>query len=167
MAKFISDISKELGDGKWLFAKEPIIEKVMWKEAILLQQNAFTSYKMKPVPSHPNHLSYIVPSSNCSKPSIAYYKTLSNQNWDSFDQYIQHGFQQFYVVHVKPNESWKRESECTCTSFMKEYICKHIIAIALREKITECPEQHEPVLLSKNKRHPGRSKNAEPALVVG
>lgn len=166
MANLISDVSKELCNGSREFAGEPFIETGMWKEAILMQQNSFKSFKLKQVASYPDHLSFTVPSSTCSNPTVAYYKTLSNQKWKSFDEFIQHGFQQFYLVHVKPTNSWKRESICMCTSFLKQYICKHIIAIALREELTECPDEDEPMLLSRNKRNAGRSKNAEPALVV-
>lgn len=167
MAGLISELSKELEDGKRIFAKEPIIQTKMWEQAILMQQNSFKSYKLKPMSSHPDHHSFTVPSSKCSNPSVAYYKTLSKQKWKSFDEFIQHGFQQFYLVHVKPTDGWKRESQCMCTAFMKEYMCKHIIAISLKEQLTECPDEYEPVLLSRNKRKPGRSKNAEPAHVVG
>lgn len=49
---------------------------------------------------------------------------------------------------------------------MKQYICQHIIAIALREKLTEVPDEDEPILLSTNRRKPGRSKKASSALIV-
>lgn len=54
-----------------------------------------------------------------------------------------------------------------CISFMKENICKHIIAIALREELTEYADECEPILLSRNKRMAGRAKYAQPALVIG
>lgn len=117
--------------------------------------------------SHPTHLSFIVPSSKCENPTVLYYKALLNQNWKTFDEYIKHAFQQFYLVNLEPSDNWKNNSSCMCVSFMKEYICKHIIATALREEVTECPDEAEPVLLSTNKRKRGRAKNAEPALVIG
>lgn len=166
MANLNSELSEELGNGKRVFAEEPLIEKEMWTKAILMQQNSFISFKLKPTVSYPDHLSFTLPSSECSNPTVAYYKTLCNAKWKSFDEYIRHGFQQFYLVHVKPTGEWKRESVCMCTSFMKEYICKHIIAIALREKLTEYPDEYEPMLLSRNKRMAGRAKYAQPALVV-
>lgn len=166
MMSLIHDTSIELQNGSRTFAKEPTIDANMWAEAILMQQNSFKSFKLKRT-THPEHISFNVPSSKCSDPSITYFKTLSTQRWKSFDDYIRHGFQQFYIVHLKPSENWKCESICMCTSFMKQYICKHIIATALKENITECPDECEPMLLSRNKRSRGKAKNAESALIVG
>lgn len=167
MSMLISDMSKELCNGSRIFAIEPFIQKNMWREAIIMQQNSFSSFKIKPMALFLEHLSFIVPSSNCANPTIASYKTLLKQKWKTFDEYVQHGFQQFYLVNLKPSDSWKKESNCMCVSFMKEYICKHIIAVALREGITECPDEAEPILLSNKRRNQGRAKQAEPALVIG
>lgn len=167
MMKLISEYSAELGNETREYSKEPKIGTKMWGEGILLQQNSFKSFPIKASTSHPDHRSFIVPSSKCQNESIEYYKALGNKKWTSFDEYIQHGFQQFYKVKLKPSDSWKSESICTCTCFMKEYMCKHIIAVALKEEVTECPDDYDPMLLSNNKRRRGNSKKAEPALVVG
>lgn len=166
MVNLISDYSIELSNGSRVFAKEPAIDSKVWCGAILMQQNSFKSFKLKRTTSHPNHLSFAVPSSKCSNPCIAYYKTLTTRTWTSFDEFIRHGFQQFYLVRVDPTKDWNGESTCTCTWFMKQYSCKHIVATALKEGITECPDEQDPMLLSHNKRKQGRSKRAEPALVI-
>lgn len=166
MANLISDYSKELSNGTREFAKETTIHSSIWQKATLMQQNSFKAFKLKTTVSHPDQTSFSVPSSKCSNPSIAYYKTLANQKWKSFDEYVKHGFQQFYLVRTKPTDQWRTESTCTCTSFMKHYMCKHIVAVALKEEYTECLDQYDPTLLSLNKRKRGKAKNAGPALLI-
>lgn len=167
MTKLIREYSEELNNGTREFAKAPKIESSMWEDAILMVQNAFKLFKLKKVVAYPEHQSFTVPSSKCTNATVSYFKTLKNESWNSFDEFIKHGFQQFYLVHLKPTEDWMRESSCTCTCFMEQYICKHIIAIAVREKVTQCPDTHDPILLSTNKRKRGNCKKAEPALIVG
>lgn len=167
MMDLIEDNSKGLYGGLKEFSKEPDIDSKTWASAILMQQESFTSFKMKPLMSHSQHLSFAVPSSKCHDPTIPSYKNLSQRKWTSFDEYVEYGFQQFYLVHLYPSEAWNRESSCTCTSFMKQYVCKHVIALALREGHTECPDTEEPMLLSNYRRHRGKAKKAQPALVVG
>lgn len=50
---------------------------------------------------------------------------------------------------------------------MKHYMYKHVIALALKEELTEFPDEYDSTRLSTNKRKPGRSKNAQSALVIG
>lgn len=119
MANLISDYSKELSNGTREFAKEPTIDFKLWGEATLMQQNSFKSFKLKTTVSYPDHTSFSVPSSKCSKPSIAYFKTISNQKWKSFDEFVKHGFQQFYLVRTKPTDNWKTES--TGITFFLKY----------------------------------------------
>lgn len=166
MMKLISEYSEALSNEKTQFAEEPKISSQTWGEGILMQQNSFKSFPIKRMASHPDHRSFVVPSSKCQNETIEYYKTLANKKWASFDEYIQHGFQQFYTVKIKSSNCWKIESICTCTYFMKEYMCKHIVAVALKESITECPEDYDPMLLSSNKRKRGNYKKVGPALTV-
>lgn len=166
MAKLIGEYSVELDNGSREFSNKPSIASSMWEDGILMVQNAFNLFKLKTVAAYPDHQSFTVPSSKCSNPTVSYFKTLINASWKSFDEFIKHGFQQFYVVHLKPTDDWMCESTCTCTYFMKQYICKHIIAAALKQKVTDCPNIHDPILLSTNKRKRGNCKRAEPALIV-
>lgn len=61
-------------------------------------------------------------------------------------------------------KSWNTESKCTCVSFFKENICKHIIAVAMQEKIVKCPDSSNPTLLNKQKRKAGPTEKAKKAL---
>lgn len=58
---------------------------------------------------------------------------------------------------------WKVTSSCTCPCFFKQHMCKHIIALAVKEEKVEFPELANPVLLEKRKA--GRIPHATPALV--
>ena len=61
-------------------------------------------------------------------------------------------------VHLN-SENW-RKSTCICSKFQKLYNCKHIIGIALREKIITVPKHLIPTILQK-KRGPGAPKKAK------
>lgn len=95
MVKLISEYSTELSDGSREFAKESSVGLKLWADAILMYQNSFKSFKLKPIASHPNHISFTVPSSKCLDPSVAYYKTIAGQKWKSFDEYM-------YKTRVSP-----------------------------------------------------------------
>jgi hypothetical protein len=63
------------------------------------------------------------------------------------------------IKMVKFNaENWKF-STCTCYNYLKTFMCKHIIVIALSNKVTAIPEKYyDSVIGSKPK--PGKKKKA-------
>ena len=54
--------------------------------------------------------------------------------------------------------NWKH-SKCTCVDYFKTYICKHILVIALSQKLTVVPEKFYDSIIG-NKPKPGRKKKA-------
>ena len=68
-----------------------------------------------------------------------------------------------YVITLpRVNENGVREWRsgiCTCPAFLKDYICKHLVGLALRLKYERAPEAAKNVPLGK-KRAPGRPKKA-------
>ena len=62
-----------------------------------------------------------------------------------------------------PNDKkdW-RNGRCSCRNFMKEYICKHLVGLAIRLKLVNVPPEARDVAIgSKTKR--GRPKKATKA----
>lgn len=105
MMKLISEYSIELSNGSRTLAKEPTIPSKVWGEAILMRQNSFKSFKLKSNASYPDHCSHTIPSSNCSFPDVKFYKELNQKKWKTFDEYIKHGFQKFYLTRVKQSDA--------------------------------------------------------------
>lgn len=116
-------------------------------------------------PKNSNVAIFVVPSSECAEENAneSYYKTLTKKTWDTFDEFIVHGFQQFYVVQFS-NDSWKTESKCTCAAFFKENMCKHIIAIGVRLGSVVIPDTVNLVPLARMRRKAGRPKRTATAL---
>lgn len=112
-----------------------------------------------------NTITYIVPTSECPAESvnIKYYSTLVAKQWNSFDEFVNHGFQIFWIVMLS-SDSWDIKSTCTCPSFFKQNMCKHIVALALRENVLKYIDNLNPTLITAVRRRPGRSKNASNAL---
>lgn len=91
--------------------------------------------------------------------SIAAYRAFfSNFSWQSFDQYV---ISRNSMWVVKLTESNWESASCTCQIFLKEYICKHILGIAIRLKycdIAVVPAAAKSVPIGE-KRKKGRPKN--------
>ena len=93
-----------------------------------------------------------------------YRKLLLKSRWSSFQDYINWRYSA-WVVRINV-DNW-REATCTCPNFLKNYICKHSLGMAIRLKALNCVVP----AISKNipigqKRRRGRPKLARPALIV-
>lgn len=160
MTEMTEEISEQIYDEKRIIAEEPIISKETWSKAARMHINNFKSFKAK---GSDEKKLYVIPSSKC-EPNDAnekYYKSLVKREWESFDEFINFGFQILWVVSLSMT-IWNVMSSCTCPFFFKQHMCKHIIAIAVKEKLIEFPEIANPVKLTK-KRKPGRIPNAKKA----
>lgn len=163
MREMTSDASKQLQQGEHKVATEPNVTKKIYEEAALMCQQNFKAFKAKT--SNKDKAIYSIPSSECASENAteAYYKTLVKATWKSFDEFIVHGYQKFYIT-IFSFENWKIESQCTCAHFFKHYICKHVVAIGHRLNIIEFPAEANPVLLAPTRRKPGRPKTSTKAL---
>lgn len=63
----------------------------------------------------------------------------------------------FWLVQFSKHE-WKINSKCTCPVYFKERMCKHILAIAMRDQLMECPQNANLTKLA-------LAKNASAALM--
>jgi len=61
-------------------------------------------------------------------------------------------------------EEW-RKATCTCPSFLKNYICKHIIGMSIRLKYCKPPQEAKNVEIG-TKRKRGRPSKAKKALLT-
>lgn len=77
----------------------------------------------------------------------------------SYEEYLEDYHQSVYELNF--NENWMN-STCTCPHFMKNPVCKHILALALLKQIVRCPAEANPTILSQKPKR-GRKSNSKGA----
>lgn len=125
MEGMTKDVSIQLYNEQRSIAVEPSISNETWTNAAMLHVHGFKSFKVKN--NNNDKQTYVVPSSKC-EPQDAnekYYKCLVKRQWDSFDEFINFGFQQFWIINVSMTD-WKISSTCTCP-FFSSSICVSIL----------------------------------------
>lgn len=86
--------------------------------------------------------------------------------WTSFDNFRKFYFRKCIVSFATPlNKTNWEKGTCDCSEFFKEYICKHIVGIALRLKLVEAPIEAKSIPIGQ-KRKRGRPAHAKAALVL-
>jgi hypothetical protein len=125
------------------FILEPVLSTKIYTLAF---QWASSNYKMlafKPV----NNFQDYYFTNDKEKPITAQYVEIYNRkDWSEFDHYVEWlSFISF--IHFKKND-W-RSSSCSCVHFKKDYICSHLIGLAVRLKIIEVPLEATTVPLGK------------------
>lgn len=158
-----SEISGQFASEQRIIATEPNISRNLMMTSAGMHSNGFTVFKATTKGSRRQY--YVLPSAQCPKENatFSYYKSLTKQKWTSFDEYVTYAYQMFWLVSLDETE-WKTQSTCTCPVFLKQHICKHIVALALREEMVECPNNANPMLLAARNK-PGRKKNAYKSLM--
>lgn len=162
MKQLVNEISMQFNKKEREIATEPKVAKKMRTDAAMMCQSKFKSFKAKS--STEQKLVFLVPSTQCDETMAneKHYQSLVKQQWRSFDEYIEHAHHKFYIVQLCV-ASWNTQSTCTCVSFYKQNICKHIIAIGMKEKVNDNIDTANPTLLGKRKTK-GRAPLATPAL---
>ncbi len=94
--------------------------------------------------------------------ALAYIKARSERSWATFDEWAECYFS---VVETKLDKGNWRASTCSCPSFLRIYICCHIIGLASRYKLITIPDDAKAVPLGA-KRKRGRIAGMKRALVV-
>jgi len=67
-------------------------------------------------------------------------------------------------VYLTNNAGEWRSATCTCPSFLKNYICKHIIGMSVRLKYCKAPPEAKNVAIGA-KRKRGRPSKVKKALI--
>lgn len=163
MKSMAGNISKEFAVKNRVIATEPDITRKIIKAAAAMSNNGFKKFRAST--KKDKRPIYVLPSQKCTELNAneKYYKSLERKEWKTFDEYITYGFQMFWLVKLS-RENWNTNSSCTCPIFLKDYHCKHVTAIAIEEKLFECPIEANPDVLVR-KKGPGRTKNATRGLI--
>lgn len=162
MTTMTQDVSIQFDEEKRIIAEEPTITKETWMKVGTMQMQGFKSFKAKGKTD--STTIYVLPSSKCDPENAneIYFKHLIKCSWDSFDEFIKFGFQQFWKVNLAM-KGWNTESTCTCPIFFKHYMCKRVVIIALKNNLISLPEIANPVFLA-NRRKGGAPQKSRKAL---
>lgn len=146
--------SKRYSNNVKIFEKTVEISKSTWTNAYqFLQQKK--QIKMKEENGEtihivPNHEYILIPEI-----------IIAPDEWIIFEDFKEN-FSKIHEVQFK-EENWKA-SICSCPAYFKEYMCKHVIAIAARKKLVQIPPYAKNLPLME-KRKPGRPAKAKKALI--
>lgn len=80
--------------------------------------------------------------------------------YESFDEFVRHMFDIIYVTFDKVVENWRDTASCICKKFAADFMCEHVVFVALQLNLLQKKREH---FLPHNTK-PGRPKNAGPAL---
>ena len=86
---------------------------------------------------------------------------VTNSLWNNFEQFM---FKVWITQLPIDGNQWKN-GRCTCPSYLKTYMCKHIVGLALRLRYVRAPPAAKDVPIGE-KRKRGRPKKATRALLV-
>ncbi len=142
--------------GEKKFIQTVPVSKQLWLEA---KQFALVDKVIKKTSSDENFNTFIVPAG--SRNDVL---SLLRTDFESFDDFRDKYFT-FYVVKmpVVANEANFLMGTCDCPQFLKKYVCKHTLAVALRLKLVKVPLTACSEKLP-SKKGPGRPQNAKKAL---
>ena len=115
-----------------------------------------------------NSVEYYSPVSQETKTTEEQIQTVKEMRWTTFDQYKKRAFNIWIVNFPKDtsdmNEKWK-EGQCTCPTFLKKFMCKHVIGLSIRLKYVKPPPAAKQVPIGEKRRR-GRPNKATKALLV-
>lgn len=105
MLNMTTDVSKQFTNGQRINALEPNIPRDMVMKAAQLENDGFKAFK---VSTKSGSQVQVLPAEKClqENASYKYYQSLVKRKWATFDEYITHGYQMFWVVKFS-TDTWK------------------------------------------------------------
>ncbi|CAF2516970.1 unnamed protein product [Rotaria sp. Silwood2] len=145
-------------EGLQLYTPKPTISLKLWT----------SSYQwaklIKDIVCIPNVSSkkYYIPARDLQSITQATLDKYENKKWTTFNQFKK-SFD-IWCMEMENGSDWKI-SKCNCPDFLKNYICKHAVGMAIRLKYCKPPAAAKTVPIGE-KRKRGRPAKAKPALLV-
>jgi hypothetical protein len=104
---------------------------------------------------------YYLPADEATTITEKEVKRYETRRFNLFDTYKSVYFKIWCVCLPNNAEEW-RKATCTCPSFLKNYICKHIIGMAIKLKYCKPPPEAKNVEIGKKRKRdrPSRAKRA-------
>lgn len=141
-----------------LFATEPTISLKLWTSSYQWAKST------KDIVCIPNDSSkkYFISARDLQSITQANLDKYENKKWTTFNQFKK-SFD-IWCMEMENDSDWKT-SKCNCPAFFKNYICKHVVGMAIRLKYYKSPAAAKTVPIGE-KRKRGRTAKAKPALLV-
>lgn len=150
--------SGEYRDGIKMVRMDAPIKDKLWEEAL---QWAKSDKRVQPdTTTDHDYNVYFVPSGEAQTVSKADVKAFKEKKWTSFEQFVKITTK---IWCVKMHKDDPNKSTCTCPTYLKEYICKHVVGLRIRLKTIDVPARIQTVENKNRKR--GRPAHIPPALV--
>lgn len=161
LIKMTSEISTDYATGKRAIAEEPTITIDAWREASLWLQKS----RCVKVEESAELVSYCVASSQLEvdRYDKNFVDGINATEFKSLDEYREKRFAKFWTVKLDKT-AWHTQSLCDCPSFLKNYYCKHVIALALRKKLCKLPKKALTAKITKAVNKKGRVAKSTAAL---
>ena len=90
-------------------------------------------------------------------------QSVIEMRWNTMDQFKKRAFA-VWIVELQKSDDWQ-DGTCTCPIFLKRFICKHIVGLAIRSKRVKPPSAAKQIPIGQ-KPSRGRPKQAKKALLV-
>jgi MULE transposase domain len=145
-----------------VFSTEPTITLKKWTDSYHFAKCSKTILQ---IPSKKKHLTdYYIPAGTKETMTRAEIEKYNKKKWTSFDQFKDLQFGIWKLTLPNNGSEWTK-GICNCPNFFKEYICKHVIGMAIRLKFCKPPPAAKDVPLGE-KRKRGRPRKATKALLI-
>ena len=144
-----------------LFVNEPTITLNKWTKSYHFAKSSKTilEYASKTT----DETDYYLPAGATEKLTKTQVNKYKKQKWNNFDDYKES--LTIWKVTLPNDPSFWKTGSCNCPSFFKEFICKHVIGLAIRLKYCKPPPTAKDVKMGE-KRKRGRPKKATKALIT-
>lgn len=107
---------------------------------------------------------FLTPTPKFDAPTIAKVKEVHQKKFDTMENYKKYGHKMVYDTKIDLNDCFLN-STCTCSQFVKSFMCKHIIGFCLQLQLKTCPIEAISKPIGTRKRGAGRTSRAKSALV--
>ncbi|CAF1431807.1 unnamed protein product [Rotaria magnacalcarata] len=141
-----------------LFVTEPTISLKLWT---LSYQWAKSTKDITCVPNDSSK-KYYIPARDLQSITQANLDKYKNKKWTTFNQFKK-SFD-IWCIELENDSDWKK-FKCNCPAFLKNYLCKHVVGMAIRLKYCKPPAAAKTVPIGE-KRKRGRPTKAKPALLL-
>jgi predicted DNA-binding antitoxin AbrB/MazE fold protein len=141
-----------------IFATEPNIPLSLWTSSY---QWAKSTKDVIRICNNSSETFYI-PARDLKSITQAELTKYKKKKWTTFNMFRK-SFD-IWCMEMEKNEDW-RKAKCNCPMFLKNYICKHIVGMAIRLKLCKPPPAAKTIPIGE-KRKRGRPAKAKPALLL-
>lgn len=143
-----AELSTDYASNKRVINEEQTIDLKLWREASSCLSDAEYLVDTENVEGDIFYVASLKTKDQMEDFNLETVLELNNRKFESFDVYVKKRHDAFYTLDLN-KKSWLK-SKCSCSHFMKNYICKHIVGLALRNKLCKLPKKALTVKLQKN-----------------